>query len=117
MSNICNAFFFTQPFFLPAGLTITEKQELLTVPDIVDAIWARIESQVDIDMPADYGALNPSPNPPAGTGSWNGVIMTIFIAALVEIFILPTINRHLQVILYLHLRKNLKSEMFCCPAR
>lgn len=66
-------------------LTITEKLELLTVPDMVDAIWARIETQLDIDMPPDDGPMNPPATPPSGTGSWNGVIVTIFIAALVAI--------------------------------
>ena len=64
-------------------MTITEKLELLTVPDMVDAIWARIETQLDIDMPPDDGPVNPPANPPAGTGSWSRVVITIFVAALV----------------------------------
>jgi hypothetical protein len=64
-------------------MTITEKLELLTVPDMVDAIWARIETQLDIDMPPDDGPVNPPANPPAGTGSWTRVVITVFVAALV----------------------------------
>lgn len=64
-------------------MTITEKLELLTVPDMVDAIWARIETQLDIDMPPGEGPTNPPDTPPSGAGSWTRVVMTIFVAALV----------------------------------
>jgi hypothetical protein len=64
-------------------MTIAEKLELLTVPDMVDAIWARIETQLDIDMPPDEGPADPPSTPPAGAGSWTRVVITIFAAALV----------------------------------
>jgi len=64
-------------------MTITEKLELLTVPDMVDAIWARIETQLDIDMPPDEGPADPPSTPPAGAGSWTRVVITIFVAAFV----------------------------------
>jgi hypothetical protein len=63
--------------------TITEKLELLSVPDMVDAIWARIETQLDIDMPPDEGPVNPPATPPGRSGPWNGIVITFFIAALV----------------------------------
>src|SRR5688572_17584023 len=65
-------------------MTITEKLEQLTVPDKVDAIWARIETQLDIDMPTDEGASDPSLNPSSGNGLWNLAII-VFIAALIAI--------------------------------
>jgi hypothetical protein len=70
-------------------MTITEKLELLTVPDMVDAIWTRIETQLDIDMPPDEGPANPPSAPPAGAGSWTRVVITIFVAALVATIYFP----------------------------
>jgi hypothetical protein len=64
-------------------LTIAEKLELLTVPDKVDAIWARIEAMLDIDMPTDDGPEDPPVNPPSGSGLWNITGIAIFIAALI----------------------------------
>lgn len=61
-------------------LTITEKLEQLTVPDMVDAIWARIETQLDIDMPPDQGPGEPPHSPLTGGGFWIG---SLFIAALI----------------------------------
>lgn len=61
-------------------LTITEKLEQLTVPDMVDAIWARIETQLDIDMPPDQGPSEPPSSPLTGGGLWIG---SLFIAALI----------------------------------
>ncbi|HEX5652739.1 MAG TPA: hypothetical protein VFX58_06680 [Chitinophagaceae bacterium] len=60
-------------------MTITEKLEQLTVPDMVDAIWSRIETQLDIDLPADEGPAEPPSSPPAGGGSW---ILPAFIIAV-----------------------------------
>ena len=67
---------------LPYELTIAEKLELLTVPDMVDAIWARIETQLDIDMPTDDGPPEPPATPTTGTGNW---INTGFLIALIII--------------------------------
>lgn len=61
-------------------ITITEKLEQLTVPDMVDAIWARIETQLDIDMPPDQGPSQPPHSPLTGGGLWIG---SLFIAALI----------------------------------
>jgi len=64
-------------------LTIAEKLEQLTVPDKVDAIWARIEALLDIDMPTDDGSGEPLVNPPSGSGLWNITGIALFIAALI----------------------------------
>ena len=49
--------------------TIKGKLEAIPLPDMEDAIWARIETQLDIDMPTDDGGGNaPSPNNPSGFG-------------------------------------------------
>lgn len=63
-------------------ITVTEKLEQLTVPDMSDAIWARIETQLDIDMPTDDGPFDPPTKP-----SWGGGfgLSVIFIAALISI--------------------------------
>jgi hypothetical protein len=49
----------------------------------VDAIWARIETRLDIDMPPDEGPADPPSTPPAGAGSWTRVVVTVFVAALI----------------------------------
>lgn len=66
-------------------ITIAEKLEQLSVPDMVDAIWARIETQLDIDMPTDDGPANPPGNPSPGNGLWNMTGLVLFIAALVAV--------------------------------
>lgn len=63
-------------------ITITDKLEQLTVPDMADAIWARIETQLDIDMPTDDGPSEPPTKP--SWGSDFGLSL-IFIAALISI--------------------------------
>jgi hypothetical protein len=63
-------------------LTITEKLEQLTVPDMVDAIWARIETQLDIDMPTDDGPPEPPTTPTTGPGKW---ISAVFFIAVITI--------------------------------
>lgn len=62
-------------------ITIAEKLEQLSVPDVADAIWARIETQLDIDMPTDDGPSGG--NSPAGGGFWNMAGIILFIAALI----------------------------------
>lgn len=66
----------------PYELTITEKLEHLSVPDAVDAIWARIEFTLDIEMPTDEGPGEPPAGSPAGPGFWFGAI---FLTALVAV--------------------------------
>lgn len=64
-------------------MTIAEKLEQLTVPDMVDAIWSRIEAQLDIDLPTDEGPSAPPSNPPAGGGSWIRPAFIIAITAFI----------------------------------
>ena len=62
-------------------ITIAEKLEQLNVPDMVDAIWARIETQLDIDMPPDDAPAGGQS--PTGGGSWRIAGIIVFVAALV----------------------------------
>jgi hypothetical protein len=63
---------------LPYEITIAEKLEQLTVPDMVDAIWARIEKQLDAELPEDDGPGEPpaSPKSGPGLGFFGGLIFT-----------------------------------------
>lgn len=65
---------------------ITEKLEGMPVPDMADAIWARIENQLDIDMPTDDGGTDPEPRNPSGGGWVGGTGLFVFVVALVTIF-------------------------------
>jgi hypothetical protein len=76
-------------------LTITEKLEQLTAPDMVDAIWARIEAQLDIDLPTDDGSNNPPPAPTSGPTKW---INRGFIIAAVAIVLIYFFNNRKQTI-------------------
>lgn len=55
---------------LPYEIAIAEKLDQLSVPDMVDAIWARIEKQLDPEPPGDEGPAEPPVQPTAGPG-WN----------------------------------------------
>lgn len=76
-------------------LTITEKLEQLTAPDMVDAIWARIEAQLDIDLPTDDGSTNPPAAPTSGPRKW---INRGFIIAAVAIVLIYLFNNRQQTI-------------------
>jgi hypothetical protein len=67
---------------------ITEKLEGMPVPDMADAIWARIEHQLDIDMPTDDSGTDPEPKSPSGSGWIGGAGLFVFVAALVTIFLI-----------------------------
>jgi hypothetical protein len=71
--------------------TIASKLEALPVPDMADAIWARIERQLDLDMPEnDGGGNNGGPASPP-LRSWIGKAgIFIFVTALVLSFLLYT---------------------------
>lgn len=62
-------------------ITITEKLEQLTVPDMVDAIWSRIETQLDIDLPSDEGPSSTPSNPVMGGGKWIAPVLIIAVSA------------------------------------
>jgi hypothetical protein len=74
-------------------LTITEKLDQLTAPDMVDAIWARIEAQLDIDLPTDDGSTNPPPAPTSGPAKW---INRGFMIAAVAIVLIYFFNNRKQ---------------------
>ncbi|MGZ8537388.1 MAG: hypothetical protein ACXWV9_03945 [Flavisolibacter sp.] len=69
--------------------TISSKLQALPLPDMADAIWSRIETQLDIDMPTDDGFSGnngpQSPLPKIIIGSSAFVIIIAFIS----IFLLP----------------------------
>jgi len=65
---------------------ITEKLEGTPVPDMADAIWARIERQLDIEMPTDDSGTDPDPDSPSSSGWVGGAGLFVFVAALVTIF-------------------------------
>lgn len=75
-------------------LTITEKLEQLTAPDMVGAIWARIETQLDTDLPTDDGPANPPAAPQKGPGKWIG--RRVIIAGVV-IVLLFFFNKRTQI--------------------
>ncbi|MGZ8516832.1 MAG: hypothetical protein ACXWWD_05755 [Chitinophagaceae bacterium] len=63
--------------------TITSKLEALPVPDMADAIWTRIEAQLDLDMPEDDGGGNNNP-PSSPRSGWLGKAgIVLFVAAFV----------------------------------
>jgi hypothetical protein len=68
-------------------LIVSEKLQTLPVPDMADAIWARIEQQLDLDMPTD----DPDGNPPASpSGGWRLPILSatiLLIAAIAYLII------------------------------
>jgi hypothetical protein len=66
---------------------IGSKLQGLPIPDMQDAIWARVKAQLDIDLPTsdpDEGSL---PQPPKGPGSigWG---LSVVIIALVSTFLI-----------------------------
>jgi hypothetical protein len=68
-------------------LLIAGKLETLPVPDMADAIWARIELQLDIDLPTDDGGGNgPAPSKPSGP-SILGWGLSVVLVALITTFL------------------------------
>jgi hypothetical protein len=75
---------------------IADKLQTLPVPDMADAIWARIQTQLDIDLPADDGSGgdNPAPQAPSGGSNLLGQIgLFIGIVALLTFFIINKKNK------------------------
>ncbi len=64
-------------------MTIADKLEQLSVPDMVDAIWSRIENQLDIDLPTDDGPPEPPSSPSAGGGAWTTPALVMAITAFI----------------------------------
>lgn len=72
---------------------ISSKLEALPLPDMADAIWGRIEAQLDIDLPTDGdGGGGPSPVP-TPSGWMGGAGLLVFIAALISIFFITKNNQ------------------------
>jgi len=63
------------------------KLQSLPVPDMQDAIWARIKTQLDLDMPTDDGDGGSSPQSPSGPKiiGWG---LSVVIITLATIFFL-----------------------------
>lgn len=68
-------------------ITITGKLQQLPLPDMEDAIWARIKTQLDLDMPTDDDGGD-TPDKPWGAGWLWGTGTALFVAALVTTFFL-----------------------------
>jgi hypothetical protein len=72
-------------------LKITDKLQELPLPDLQDAIWARIERTLDSDMPTDDGGGDSGPGTPFGGGGATGVgafVFSLFFVAAVTAFII-----------------------------
>jgi hypothetical protein len=73
--------------------TITGKLEALPIPDMSDAIWSRIEAQLDIDLPTDDGGGNtPGPGSPFGFGWIGGSALLILVAGIISFFYFSNTN-------------------------
>lgn len=65
---------------------VADKLQQLPVPDMADAIWVRIEQQLDVEMPVDK-----SGDPSNGNSSLPGfrfpgnIILYVFLAALISV--------------------------------
>jgi hypothetical protein len=68
-------------------LLIAGKLATLPVPDMADAIWARIERQLDIDLPTNDAGNGPAPAKPSGPGilGWG---LSVVLLALITTFLL-----------------------------
>jgi hypothetical protein len=82
----------------PYELQIADKLQQLPLPDMQDAIWARIERTLDIDMPTDDGDGGGSDGGPDtpwwdGTGLGGFVFSMVFVAALTSFIIFKTLNQ------------------------
>jgi hypothetical protein len=72
--------------------TIASKLEALPLLNMADAIWSRIETQLDMDMPADDGGGN-EPGSPSGGSRLRRTGLFVFLAAFVTIFLLYKNNK------------------------
>lgn len=69
-------------------ILLTEKLESRPLPDLADAIWNRIEAQLDLDLPTDDGSGAGAPKSPTISGKWwKGFGLSAFIVALVLAFL------------------------------
>lgn len=82
----------------PYELQIADKLQQLPLPDLQDAIWARIERTLDIDMPTDDdgggGDDSPPDTPWWGSGGVGAFTFSmVFVAALTTFIIYKTLNQ------------------------
>jgi hypothetical protein len=69
-------------------ITIAGKLDHLPVPDMADAIWARIERQLDIDLPTNDGGNGPAPSKPSGPGAMGWGLSVLLVALVTTFFLL-----------------------------
>jgi hypothetical protein len=78
-------------------ITITEKLRQLQAPDMRDAIWGRIQEQLDNDMPDDD---NPDTPDTPDKGGWRSMAWKVgpfaVIVAIITIFFINKSNRSTQ---------------------
>lgn len=68
---------------------IADKLQQLPIPDMADAIWARIEQQLNVEMPIDdQGPTNTPGSSSPGFRFPGNTMLYIFIAALATIYFL-----------------------------
>ncbi|HEY0677598.1 MAG TPA: hypothetical protein VGD17_04895 [Chitinophagaceae bacterium] len=72
----------------PYEQTITSKLEALPLPNMADAIWARIEAGLDSDIPGDDDDGGNGPDAPRPRGWKLPVSFVIIGAAIVTVFLL-----------------------------
>ena len=56
---------------------------------MADAIWARIEAQLDTDLPADDGDGPVPEGPPVAGGSWSQTLLFVTTIAIMSLFTIP----------------------------
>ena len=64
------------------------KLQSLPVPDMQDAIWARIKTQLDLDIPTDDGDGGSSPQSPSGPKIIGWGLSVVIIALITTFFLL-----------------------------
>jgi hypothetical protein len=72
-------------------VTITSKLDQLPIPDLRETIWARIEGELDADMPTDDGGDIP-PAAPRG-GKVLHFALPAFVVFIVTLFLINTKNK------------------------
>src|SRR5215213_10042078 len=69
-------------------VTITSKLDQLPIPDLREAIWARIEGELDTDMPDDDGGDTP-PSSPRGGKAWQYALPSLVVIIVTLFLIRP----------------------------
>jgi hypothetical protein len=67
---------------------IGEKLQSLPIPDMQDAIWARVKAQLDIDLPSDDNDGGNSPQSPSGPRIIGWGLCVVIIALITTFFLL-----------------------------